>query len=621
MSRLIEHDKIADEAIDTDVIKSTPGQPGSSSRLLRPGIRASFIIGITVMVLLMLIVTATAIFTSASTTRGVNGIVQEQLPATLSSMRLARAGDALAASGDYLIAVRSTQERSNALARLDQAQQAMNQMLAELTGTVGPENTSQIARLSGEINHNLSNLSVMVDDRLALIEAQRAQRGELQSLLQALQQLATYRVRIVESDSAVMSALAQRPTVPLEQIGEIAARTAPLIPLARFYAQVESIGSRILVAAQDPSLTALSLSEELISTLLNNALATLSRLPPEVADEFDELYNRLKMLAQSDSGLPQLRRRELGLLAQGDIWNAQNQQILAQLDNLTSDLVDHELAAIYDASASVSSVNLTTFWLLLSVAITGVISLAMFFYFHILKDLLARLTFLSQSMQDIAAGQYNVALPPSGADELGRLGAAVQQFHEVAISAALREEKLQTLNRQLAELSISDSLTGLANRRHFDEVLAEEWNRSTRHAHSMAILMIDADHFKAFNDLYGHQAGDDCLQSIAAVIKARVNRPGDLAARYGGEEFSVVLSECDRDGALAVANTIHQAIETLNLQHKNSVYGHITVSIGVASTIPAPTQSAAELLKQADLALYEAKAAGRNRVTLRQVDI
>jgi diguanylate cyclase (GGDEF)-like protein len=129
--------------------------------------------------------------------------------------------------------------------------------------------------------------------------------------------------------------------------------------------------------------------------------------------------------------------------------------------------------------------------------------------------------------------------------------------------------------------------------------------------------MIDADQFTAFNDLYGHQAGDECLQTIASVIKTRVHRPGDLAARYGGEEFCVVLSQCDLDGALAVANDIHKEIAALNLLHKNSVFGHMTISIGVAATIPAPAQSAAELLKQADLALYEAKAGGRNRVTSR----
>lgn len=586
----------------------------SGIRRLRPGIRASFLIGIAVMVLLMLIVTATAIFSSASMSRGVDGIVQTQLPATLTNLRLARAGDALAARGALLVAVQTHEERAQAIARVDQARQSLDQMLSELSDTIGREKAAPIVELSAELNQNLNKLRDMVDDRLALIEQQRAQRAELQNLLPAFQQQATYRVRILEGDSAVMAMLAERPDPPLARIGEIAVRIAPLIPLARFYAQVESIGARILGAAQDTTPTALNLSEQIINSLLSNASATLNNMPDNVSAEFADLFSQLGQMAWSDSGLIELRRHELSLLAQAELWNAENQQILARLDLATNELVNHELAAIYAASASVSNMNERTFWLLLTVAAAGVFSLIMFFYLHILKDLLARLSFLSKSMQQIAAGGFDVALPPSGSDELGRLGAAVQQFHAIAVSASQREEKLQTLNRQLAELSISDSLTGLANRRHFDEVLAEEWSRSSRHSHAMAILMIDVDYFKAFNDCYGHQAGDQCLQTIAAVIKAHVHRPGDLAARYGGEEFCVVLSECQLDGALHVAHEIHNAVEALRLPHQDSVYGYLTVSIGVASTVPASHLSSAALLKKSDQALYQAKAAGRNQV-------
>jgi diguanylate cyclase (GGDEF)-like protein len=527
---------------------------------------------------------------------------------------LARAGDALAASGASLVAVRSSQERTLALAAVDAARLSLRQMLEELAATIGPESALQITQLCNELNHNLDNLRDMVDARLALIEQQRNQRAMLQNLLPAFQQQATYRVRMLEGDSAVMLMLATRPEPPMQQIGEIAARTAPFIPLASFYAQVESIGTRILLASQDPTLTAIALSQQIINLQLSNAASALSRLPDDVMYEFAALFSQLEQMAWSDSSLTQLRNRELELLAQGDIWNTENRQILASLDDLTADLLNHELAAIHQASASVANMNRTTFWILLTVALAGVLSLAAFFYIHILKDLLVRLEFLSKSMQEIAAGHYHGELPPSGSDELGRLGAAVKQFHAVAVNAALREEKLQTLNLQLAELSISDSLTGLANRRHFDEVLAEEWNRSLRQGYSMAVLMIDADYFKAYNDCYGHQAGDRCLQTIAATIKAHVHRPGDLTARYGGEEFCVVLSECPLEGAQNVAREIHQAIETLNLPHQNSVYARITVSIGVAATIPAHNQSALELLKKADLALYRAKADGRNQV-------
>ncbi|MBU2099209.1 MAG: hypothetical protein KKD00_10635, partial [Gammaproteobacteria bacterium] len=360
----------------------------ATARRLRPGIRASFIIGIAVMATLTVIVTVAALLTSASMTRGVNSIVQTQLPATLASMRLARAGDALAASGSALMAVRTNEERTRALARVELAQQSLDRILVELELLVGTQGIARIAPLGGEINQNLDRLQAMVDERLEIIEQQRRLRGELQTLLQAFQQQATYRVRIIESDSAVMTMLAQRNDPSLEQIGEIAVRTAPLIPLARFYAQVESVGSRTLGASQDPSLSVLELSEEIINTLMTNASATLSRLPADVASEFEDLYSRLVRLAQSDAGLPSLRRRELALLTQGDAWNQENQHILARLDDVTSTLVDDELSAIYQASDSVSRMNQTNFWILSSVAAIGLMALVMFFYFHILKDLL-----------------------------------------------------------------------------------------------------------------------------------------------------------------------------------------------------------------------------------------
>lgn len=588
--------------------------PAQNTKRFRPGIRTSFIIGLSVMTMLMLVVTGTALISSVTTTRGVDDIVSNRLPATLTTLRLARAGDTLAASGGALVAVRTDNERAAALARVDAAQLALQRSLDELGASVDESGVSQIVLLIAELNDNLDNLRSLVDERLALIELQRVQRGELQTLLQAFQQLATYRVRIIEGDSAVMTMLSQQSEPPMQQIGEIAARTAPLVPLARFYAQVEAIGSRILVASQDPGNSALALSIEVINTLMDNASATLSRLPPDVAREFAELYLRLGEMALSDNGLPQLRQRELDLLANGEVWIAENMQIMSALDEQASALVDYELAAIDNASASVAHSSRTAVWLLVLITSLGVIGLAAFFYVHILKDLLARLSLLSHAMQDIAAGHYDKPLPPVGADELGRLGAAVRQFHAVAVDAARREEELQTLNRQLAELSISDALTGLSNRRHFDEVLAEEWARSLRHAYPMAILMIDVDYFKAFNDRYGHQAGDFCLQTLASVLRSRVNRPGDLVARYGGEEFCVVLSQCELGGALSVAHEIHQAVAALKLPHLDSGYGHITVSIGVAATVPGPGQSAANLLKQADQALYQAKAAGRNQV-------
>ncbi len=181
---------------------------------------------------------------------------------------------------------------------------------------------------------------------------------------------------------------------------------------------------------------------------------------------------------------------------------------------------------------------------------------------------------------------------------------------------AERAAELHEANRKLAVLSITDGLTGLANRRRFDDVLAEEWLRASRHARPLALLMIDVDHFKKFNDHYGHQAGDECLKSIAGVLQSCARRAGDLAARYGGEEFALVLADTGAEAAQGLAESIRVSIEKLGTPHVLSPSGVVTVSIGAAAMAPGPNQVAVPLLHSADMALYRAKTDGRNRVVL-----
>jgi len=169
----------------------------------------------------------------------------------------------------------------------------------------------------------------------------------------------------------------------------------------------------------------------------------------------------------------------------------------------------------------------------------------------------------------------------------------------------------------LQDLSRRDGLTGLANRRHFDESLDKEWKRALREKDPLSIIMCDIDFFKAFNDLYGHQSGDDCLLAVARVLEAALRRPLDVAARYGGEEFVVVLPGTDREGALAVAGSIRSSIEALAIPHASSSAAPVvTISLGVASVVPATDSAAAEMLAAADQALYRAKGEGRNRVSI-----
>ncbi len=174
-------------------------------------------------------------------------------------------------------------------------------------------------------------------------------------------------------------------------------------------------------------------------------------------------------------------------------------------------------------------------------------------------------------------------------------------------------KRVQTI---LQDLSRRDGLTGLANRRHFDESLEREWKRALREKAPLSIIMCDIDFFKDFNDAYGHQNGDDCLRAVARVLEEVLHRPLDVAARYGGEEFVAILPGTDREGALAVAESIRSGIEALAIPHTSSSAAPVvTISLGVASAIPTPEGTAAEILAAADRALYRAKGQGRNRVS------
>lgn len=178
-----------------------------------------------------------------------------------------------------------------------------------------------------------------------------------------------------------------------------------------------------------------------------------------------------------------------------------------------------------------------------------------------------------------------------------------------------RTRELRTANDKLEELSRIDSLTEVANRRYFNETLLAEWRRAAREKKSLAVMMIDVDFFKRFNDHYGHLQGDDCLLMVAQALMSAVRRGGDLVARYGGEEFAVVLPNAGEE-AMSVAERCRAAVEALNIAHAQSGdIGHVTVSIGMSSVTPNTSIEPEDLLDSADKALYAAKNSGRNRIS------
>lgn len=167
----------------------------------------------------------------------------------------------------------------------------------------------------------------------------------------------------------------------------------------------------------------------------------------------------------------------------------------------------------------------------------------------------------------------------------------------------------------LRALTLLDGLTGIANRRRFDEQLQQEWLRCSRRAKPLSVIMGDVDFFKCYNDGYGHVQGDECLRQVAKAIAGSLHRPGDLAARYGGEEFVCILPETDPEGARAVAETIQQSVATLRLPHEFSeAADHVTISLGIATAWPGESANPEDLTRHADQNMYEAKREGRNKI-------
>jgi len=220
-----------------------------------------------------------------------------------------------------------------------------------------------------------------------------------------------------------------------------------------------------------------------------------------------------------------------------------------------------------------------------------------------------------------AGWRYSVRLQTELAEQLRLRVALAQANTELEDKVQQRTQALEEVNHQLEVLSVTDALTRLANRRRFDAVWLGEWQRALRQATPLAVIMLDVDHFKAYNDHYGHQQGDECLRRVGEVLLTTVRRAGELVARYGGEEFVVVLPGTSVIHAMAVAESIRANIQAAGIAHAHSgVAAVVTVSLGVAVGIPAQGDARDALVHAADAALYRAKDQGRNRVVLSDID-
>jgi diguanylate cyclase (GGDEF)-like protein len=239
---------------------------------------------------------------------------------------------------------------------------------------------------------------------------------------------------------------------------------------------------------------------------------------------------------------------------------------------------------------------------------------------------------LAQVLERVAVAGFDVELPSLTLEPMDTMRIGVEDMcRRLQRVHGELQDKVEELERSRLEIarhrdafekmSYQDGLTGLKNRRRFDDYLEQTARHAARERSWLSLLLVDIDHFKRFNDAYGHMAGDECLKEVAHVMGANAQRPLDLAARYGGEEFALILPATDLEGATGVAQKILAEVEALDVAHDRSpVAPHLTVSVGVASTMPTPGDASRRLVEEADRALYQAKGLGRNQLRRRVVD-
>ena len=237
---------------------------------------------------------------------------------------------------------------------------------------------------------------------------------------------------------------------------------------------------------------------------------------------------------------------------------------------------------------------------------------------------------ISKATNRLSQGDLTVKLKVMSSDEIGQLATNFNNMinqllkrdealglahEELENQVKKRTEELMIANAELQRISFLDGLTGIANRRYFDEFLEREWQRSKRDNTSLALIMLDVDYFKNYNDTYGHIVGDECLKIIADILKTTIKRSTDLVVRYGGEEFAIVLPDTNVQGARMVGERIRSSIEKLGIQHKTSpINGIVTASLGIAVAVTAKDTLPIKIVAAADEALYQAKQSGRNQV-------
>ena len=583
------------------------------SRLVRLGIRSSLLLGFGAVIFVMALSVIAAMFFSVRVNTVVGDIMASKLPATVHTFRVARAADALAASGLSLATLSTKEARDIAFKRINISIESLDLALANLENIV-IEKEKIPFNLFAELEVNLRRLQIIVDERITLREQQLDARKSLLSNLLTLQRHLIYRVRILEGDGDVIQRLMARAAPPVDKIISMSEHLTQLLPAARFYATVESINGRLLAGSLSPSLTSLSTSRQELTASLVDLRETYNILPEDLHRDLGQAVDELHALILSDKGLIQLRESELLLLGEIKELNTINLGILQRVDTETSRMVNSSQNEMVETGNTLTLFGQRAMLILVFFAGLSLICVAGLMHFYVNGQVLTRLSWLSASMQDVAAGRLDVNMPPTGSNELGRLGAALKQFRDITVEARAREkalqqsmEALEEKTAELEQLAVTDRLTGLANRMKLDMMLHSEISRSQRYGHPFTVILMDIDHFKMVNDKLGHQAGDKVLQNVAQTLQENV-RKVDLPGRWGGEEFLIICPETNLEKGVRIASKLQEQLANSDFKHVITVTG----SFGVAEF--EPDEDEVDLLRKVDKALYSAKENGRNRV-------
>jgi len=586
------------------------------------------------MILVIVIAVVLSIIITSSFDKAIRDALDKKLPETISTLRIARFTDVLAVSSLSMQSIATEEERAYTFQRVDEAAADLKAAVATRNKEWG-EADQNMVNLFSELNDNIARLKGIVQERLILFQHQEESRNALLANLLKFQQALAYRVRILEGDGDVISRLMARPNPPLALVANMADNVAPLLSIPRFYANIESINTMVLAASQDKGLSEFYTARETIRSALEDAENLLLTLPVEVREQLLLPFEALRDQIRREEGLLRLSEKIILLREESQDLYQQNTDILTRINLLSEEIVQLSLEEIEGIKEDMAMMRSRSILFLLGTMIISLIGIMLVMHFQIGKNTIRRLDRLSRAMQHVAQGYLDVDLPPAGEDELGRLAAALHQFRTTAVEAQEREKaleegnlalqkakqelevkssELEEINKKLKDISNKDSLTGLYNRRRFDEILATEWDRSGHGQQPLALVFIDVDHFKKYNDHYGHQAGDQCLKNVAEVLKTNARRAGDLAARYGGEEFCLICPYTSMEDAENLAQEIRKAVYDLAIEHTQSPYERVTVSVGYYSSMQGILSSSSELLHIVDEALYLAKSKGRNTI-------